>query len=101
MQSPTRRTVLLGVLGTLAQFLPTAAWSLSSEEVAEVVAAQLRRQGVACSKPKDALPDLTNSMPHEKAWVLRCDEASYRVTLIPRRRARITPLCRDHEQKTL
>ena len=55
---------------------------MSSEEAAEIVAAQLRRQGVACSNPKNVLPDLGNSLPHEKVWVLRCDEASYRVTLL-------------------
>lgn len=97
MQAHSRRFFLAGVLGAIAQLHPTTAWSMSFEKAAEIVAAQLRRQGVACSNPKDALPDLGTSVAHEKVWILRCDEASYRVTLSPRTRARITPLCRDHE----
>jgi hypothetical protein len=101
MQARSRRFFLVGALGAIAQLLPTAAWSVSSANAAEIIAAQLRRQGVSCSNPKDALPDLGNSVPHEKVWVLRCDEASYRVTLSPRTRARITPLCRDHGHESL
>jgi hypothetical protein len=101
MQAHSRRFFLAGVLGALTQLHPTAAWSVSSEKAAGIVAAQLHRQGVACTNPKDALPDLGTSVPHEKVWVLRCDEASYRVMLSPHTRALITPLCRDREHESL
>jgi hypothetical protein len=32
------------------------------------------------------------SIPHESVWTVRCDEALYRVRLIPRLRAEITPI---------
>jgi hypothetical protein len=66
-----------------------------SETAPGIIAAQLHRQGVACTTPRGAEPDAENSTPHETAWVLRCDEASYRVTLIPHLRAHITSICRQ------
>src|SRR5262249_57566691 len=43
-----------------------------SENAALTLAAQLRKQGVACSEPRNARPDLNASIPHAKVWALDC-----------------------------
>jgi hypothetical protein len=89
--------LLVEVLGAIAQLKPTAAFAASSEKAPEIIAAQVRRQGIACTTPRGSVLESKNSTPHETVWILRCDEASYRVTLIPHLGARITPVCeRDH-----
>lgn len=60
------------------------------ERTAGVIAAQLHRQGVACTAPRNAVRDANNSVADEIVWTLRCDEASYKVRLIPHIGARIT-----------
>jgi hypothetical protein len=76
----------------LAQFQSAAASVVEPEATAEIIAAQLHRQGVACTAPRDPARDDAASIPHESVWTVRCDEALYRVRLIPRRRAEITPI---------
>ena len=49
----------------------------------EIIADQIRRQGYACGNPLSAERDLDRSKPDEAAWVLKCDNATYRVRLIP------------------
>ena len=79
--------------GTILQLHPAASLATEAEN-AEVIAAQLRRQGVACTTPRSAVRDTQNSTPHEAVWQLQCDEASYLVTLVPHLGAHITPICR-------
>jgi hypothetical protein len=62
------------------------------DRTAGVIAAQLHRQGVACTAPRNAVRDANNSVADEIVWTLRCDEASYNVRLIPHIGARITPI---------
>jgi hypothetical protein len=66
---------------------------ISSEAVAaeetEIVAAQIRRQGFVCDNPMRAEPDREHSKPNEAVWVLKCQNATYRVRLIPKRAAHI------------
>ena len=90
---------LVGVLGAIAQLNPSAAFAASSEKAPGIIAAQVRRQGVACTTPRGSVLE-SNSTPHETVWILRCDEASYRVTLIPHLGARITPLCERDQRET-
>jgi hypothetical protein len=105
MQSRNRRFLLVGALAAMAQLTlaataqlnPAAASAAQSEPVPGIIAAQLHRQGVACTTPRGAALDSENSIAHETVWVLRCDEASYRVTLIPHLRARIAPVCRQDQ----
>jgi len=49
----------------------------------EVIAAQIRSQGYACDCPQSAARDFVASTANEAVWTLRCENASYRVTLIP------------------
>lgn len=92
--------LLVGVLAATAQLNPAAAFAAPSEKAPGIVAAQLRRQGVACTTPRGGVLDSENSTPHETVWILRCDEASYRVTLIPHLGARITPVCQQDQGET-
>ena len=86
-------SVPFGALGATAQFNPAEAFAASSEKAPGIIAAQVRRQGVACTTPRGTVLESEESTPHETVWILRCDEASYRVTLIPHLAARITPVC--------
>jgi hypothetical protein len=89
MQPRYRHLLVVAILGAIAQFHAAATFATPPDKV---IAAQLHRQGVACTTPRDAERDADNSTPLETVWTLRCDEASYRVTLVPHVRARITPL---------
>ena len=63
--------------------LPSPALAADSESADAIIAAQLKRQGYACTNPRDAEEDATASKPDQKVWTLRCDEAAYRVRLVP------------------
>ena len=63
-------------------------WALTSGAVAqqdakEIVAAQLRAQGYACDNPKSATRDSEASKPNETVWIIVCENATYRATLVP------------------
>jgi hypothetical protein len=60
-----------------------AAFAGPSEQAPRIIAAQLRRQGVACTTGRGDVLDSENSTPNETVWILGREEASYRVTLIP------------------
>jgi len=49
----------------------------------DIVAIQLRAQGIPCTAPSTAQKDVADSRPDVMAWVISCKEAKYRVTLIP------------------
>ena len=49
----------------------------------DIVAIQLRAQGIPCTNPSDAKKDKGDSRPDEMTWIISCTEATYRVMLIP------------------
>ena len=49
----------------------------------DIVATQLRAQGIPCTMPKTAKKDRADSRPDEMTWLISCKEATYKVTLIP------------------
>jgi hypothetical protein len=51
----------------------------------DIIATQIRSQGYACDSPQSAERDTAN----ETVWMLRCQNASYRVTLIPNLAAKV------------
>lgn len=64
--------------------LPIAAlvWadvSLGQEDPKQIVAAAVRQRGFQCSKPESVRSDPDNSSPGEKAWIIRCENASFSV----------------------
>jgi hypothetical protein len=62
------------------------------ETPAEIIAVQIREQGYACDKAMSAKRDEKLSTPDEAAWVLKCENASYRVRLIPDMAAKVERL---------
>jgi hypothetical protein len=52
------------------------------ETPADIIAVQIRKQGFACGKAQSASRDPSASKPDEPVWILRCDNASYRVRLV-------------------
>ena len=56
----------------------------AQEEVpAEIIAAQIRKQGFACEEAQTAVRDRQASAPNAAVWILRCKNATYRVRLTP------------------
>lgn len=53
------------------------------EGVPEMLAAQIRLQGFACEKALRASRDARRSKPDHEVWVLKCNNASYRVSRAP------------------
>jgi hypothetical protein len=101
MQVRRRHFLLVAVLIAIVQLPSAAAWATPKESAADIIAAQLRRQGVACTTAQSAVRDPVNSSPHETVWTLRCNEASYRVTLVPHLGARITTMRRDDHRESV
>jgi hypothetical protein len=58
----------------------------------DLIAAQIRDQGYICKKPISAKRDLARSKPDEAVWVLRCENNSYRIRLVPDMAAHVTRL---------
>jgi len=99
MKRPSRKVgvpVWLAGFAALAGFCGPAAPSpvaAAEEETAkDIVAIQIRRQGYPCDRPRSAEPDPEQSRPDEAVWVLRCENAAYRVRLIPDEAAKIEVL---------
>ncbi|HMB47883.1 MAG TPA: hypothetical protein VKN63_06360 [Afifellaceae bacterium] len=72
-----------GLVGIALPLLSSPVVAADEEKPAEIIAAQIRRQGLSCENPQDAQRDAEASKPDEAVWVLHCDNASYRVRLIP------------------
>jgi hypothetical protein len=74
-------------LGVALTILPAQAADAMS---AEVIAVQIRAQGYACDKALSAErehPELDDAV-----WILKCDNARYRVRLIPDMAAKVEKL---------
>ena len=50
----------------------------------DMLAAQIRMQGVACDKALGAVRDSEASKPDHAVWILKCSNATYRVSRYPR-----------------
>jgi hypothetical protein len=86
---------LVGFTGMLAGGTPLTAPSTAiAEEVRakEVVAVAVRKRGFACPSPETAGRDGERSRAHHAVWVLHCANATYRVTFMLDRDARIERL---------
>ncbi|HEY7550075.1 MAG TPA: hypothetical protein VH913_11225 [Hyphomicrobiaceae bacterium] len=65
---------------------------LAEDVPADIIAAQIRSQGYACSTPVTATRDRPASRPNETVWFLQCGNARYRVQLVPDMAAQVTQL---------
>jgi hypothetical protein len=66
--------------------------SASAETPQDAIAAQVRIQGVACGKALSARQLKKQSKPDHEVWILKCDNATYRVSRYPDRGAMIEQL---------
>jgi len=57
-----------------------------------MLAAQIRLQGFACDKPLGAVRDKKRSRPDHDVWVLRCSNATYRISRAPDMAATVEPV---------
>ena len=56
---------------------------------ADILAVQVRKQGFACTNPQDVTRDAARSTPAHAMWRLNCENATYRVHLVPKMSARV------------
>jgi hypothetical protein len=61
----------------------------AGDDPKQILAAQLRDQGYECDQPQSASQDMTASKPDEAVWVVQCENAKYRVHLVPDMAARV------------
>jgi hypothetical protein len=52
------------------------------ETPANIIAAQIRKQGFTCDNAERAVRDLDLSKPDLPVWILTCGNATYRVRLV-------------------
>jgi hypothetical protein len=69
--------------------------SAAEETPTDVLAAQIRNQGVVCDKPRSATRDAKRSKPDHEVWVLQCENATYRISRYPDMAAKVEQL-RQH-----
>jgi hypothetical protein len=60
----------------------------AEETPKDVVAMQIRKQGYRCSKAVSADRDAEHAKT-ERGWILKCDDATYHIHLIPGRAAHV------------
>ena len=80
--------MLGGVFPGNAGLVTTAA----AETPKDALAAQIRTQGIACGKALSARRDARRSRPDYEVWVLKCDNATYRVSRYPDMAAKVEQL---------
>ena len=78
-----RKTVVSGLSGLVAVLFWTGAHAQGGESPQDVLAAQIRTQGFACDKALSSRRDAKRSKPDHQVWVLRCSNATYRVSRFP------------------
>jgi hypothetical protein len=61
----------------------------AEETPKDMLAAQIRAQGIACDKPRRAVRDAKRSKPDHDVWILTCENATYRVSRYPDMAAKV------------
>src|SRR4051795_2916196 len=79
-----RLALWVGLMVSVTSPTTTAQQRSEGEETpAGILAVRLRQQGYRCDEPARAEPDAAGSRADERAWVVMCANASYRMRLIP------------------
>jgi hypothetical protein len=87
----TPGSLLLAIAAVL--FSPQVrAQPVATETPQTMLAAQIRIQGFTCDKALGATRDKKRSRPDRAVWVLKCSNATYRVTRAPDMVAKVEPL---------
>jgi hypothetical protein len=63
-----------------------------AETVQNILAAQIRTQGYPCDQALGAKKDAKRSKPDHDVWVLRCSNATFRVSRAPDMAAKVEVL---------
>jgi hypothetical protein len=99
-----KRYCILAVLGPIAAAISaliaasTPGYTADPHEVSkDIIAVQIRKQGFKCETPQSAERDPTSGNPDDQLWILKCEDASYRVHLIPDMGAEVEKLA-DEKQ---
>jgi hypothetical protein len=80
------------VIGFVLFGTQALAQQIPAETVQGMLAAQLRIQGFTCEKALGAKKNTRLSRPDRDVWVLKCSNATYRVTRVPDMAAKVEPL---------
>jgi hypothetical protein len=86
------RGLLLLAIGAVLFSPPVRAQPAAAETPQTILAAQIRIQGFTCDKALGATRDRKRSKPDRPVWVLKCSNATYRVTRAPDMAAKVEPL---------
>lgn len=70
------------MLFALASFA-AAETAAAQESPKDIIAAHVRLQGYKCDAPRSATRDVKASRPGEAVWKIICEDARYKVRLIP------------------
>jgi hypothetical protein len=68
------------------------AQQVAAETPQNMLSAQIRTQGFTCDKSLGAVRDKKRSRPDHEVWILRCSNATYRVSRAPDMAAKVEPL---------
>ena len=91
-QSVLAQLILTVALASASELFLCVAYAETAEEV---LAVQVRSQGLVCDKPQQATRDTKLSKPDYDVWVLKCENASYRIGRYPSLPAKIEKLDGD------
>lgn len=83
------------VLGAASAFAADAV-----ETPKDLIAIQIRDQGYKCDQATGAERDTAASKPNEAVWILTCEDARYRVRLVPDVAAQVERLSTGSEKGT-
>jgi hypothetical protein len=89
----TVRTFIAGIMSA-ATLTCGLALAIAQDETVEitVLADQVRSQGFACSNPSSAERLAKESAPEEPVYLLKCENATYQLRLIPDQAAQVTEI---------
>ena len=83
---------LLLAIATVLLNSQVRAQPVAAETPQTMLSAQIRIQGFTCDKALGAARDKKRSRPDRAVWVLKCSNATYRVTRAPDMAAKVEPL---------
>lgn len=82
----------LWILASVVLLFSGVATRAQTEQPQDVIAAQVRIQGFPCDRAQSAIRDKKRSKPDYAVWVLKCSNATYRVSRAPDMLAKVEKL---------